>query len=63
MQSCISLLFNNTFVWIKGEGDPDFRDDGLACFDLNIWPQHSTTILLVKQTSKLSIILDIRLNL
>ena len=101
MHSCKSLLFNNTSVWIKREGDPDFgsfddveicelvgvyilnvlgekygkervglyRDNGLACFDnivdhklkrlekmlLRSLSKNSTSILLVKQTSKLSI--------
>ena len=103
MHSRKSLLFNNTSVWIKREGDPEFdvtmgsfddaeicelvgvyilnalgekyekervglyRDDGLACFENISGPQaekirkefdlskNSTSVLLVQQTSKLSI--------
>ena len=32
MHSCKSLLFNNTSVWIKREGDPDF-DVTMGSFD------------------------------
>ena len=100
MHSHKSLLFNNTSIWIKTGGDPDFdvtmgsfdgaeicelfgvytykvlgekygkervglyRDNGLAFFENVSGPQaenknslnkNSTSVLLVKQTSKLSI--------